>query len=130
MLPMESDYVRFPSSASIWAADLHRRICEWEVRGCDAAVLENVAITMNSLSGPDSYDTLDATRLYHDHDYRALPPALQIPPEGYAHADYGYALHSSGVTSSGKLIAPSASVRTAQFYHQHYLLPCPFHSTF
>lgn len=38
MLPMESNYVRFPSSASFWAADLHRRVCEWEVRPWFAAV--------------------------------------------------------------------------------------------
>ncbi|KAH7386915.1 hypothetical protein DE146DRAFT_759325 [Phaeosphaeria sp. MPI-PUGE-AT-0046c] len=53
-----------------------------------------------SLSGPDSFDTLDATQLYHEHNYRALPPALQIPPEGYAHSDYGYASHSVGTTLS------------------------------
>jgi hypothetical protein len=32
MLPMESGHVRVSSSARLWAADLHRRICEWEVR--------------------------------------------------------------------------------------------------
>jgi hypothetical protein len=29
--PMESNHVGVSSSASFWAADLHRRVCEWEV---------------------------------------------------------------------------------------------------
>jgi hypothetical protein len=45
MLPMASDYVRVPSSASIWAADLHRRVCEWEVGRLSVAMLRTVAIT-------------------------------------------------------------------------------------
>jgi hypothetical protein len=39
MLPMESDYVGVSSSASIWAADLHRSICEWEVRPSTIALV-------------------------------------------------------------------------------------------
>jgi hypothetical protein len=38
MSPMESDNVGVLSSASIWSADIHRRVCEWEVRLSDVAL--------------------------------------------------------------------------------------------
>jgi hypothetical protein len=44
MLPMERN-VRISSSATIWAADLHRCTCEWEVRAL-AVLLCNCAITI------------------------------------------------------------------------------------
>jgi hypothetical protein len=63
---------------------------------------------MASLSGRDTYEPLDAAQLYHEHedDYRALPPPLSSPQDGYAHGEYAYAPHhSSGASLSGKRIA-------------------------
>jgi hypothetical protein len=57
------------------------------------------------LSGHDTFETLDAAQLYHEHDYRSLPHPLQIPQDGYAHDEYAYATHSSGASLSGKRIA-------------------------
>jgi hypothetical protein len=57
-----------------------------------------------SLSGRNTYEPLDANQLYHDTDYRALPPALQIPQDGYAHGQFAYASHGSSGSLSGKRI--------------------------
>jgi hypothetical protein len=62
------------------------------------------------LSGRDTYEPLDVTQLYHDTDYRALPPVLQIPQDGYAHGQFAYASHNSGTSLSGKRIAYFISI--------------------
>jgi len=102
---MESNNVRVLSPAT-FTADLHRRVCEWEVRCSLRAVA--TTLTFFSLSGRDACDTIDAAHLYHEHDYRALPHSLQIAQDGYEHDQFAYASHSgSGVPLSGKRIALS-----------------------
>jgi hypothetical protein len=121
MLPMESDYVGVSSSASIWAADLHRSICEWEVR-LPTMRRQSSRLTTVSLSGLDTYETLDTTHLYHEHDYRALPPALETP-DGYAHGDFAYASHGSDTSLSGKLITPAVLLDISGC-HSALFTPC------
>jgi hypothetical protein len=125
MLPMESDHVGVSSPASIWSADLNRRICEWEVSLSDVVLLNRrTNLTIGSLSGRDAYETLDAAQLYHEHDYRALPEPLQILQDGYAHGEYAYASHSSDATLSGKRITSFNSTFSCYcFTCRRYMLP-------
>jgi hypothetical protein len=74
-------------------------------------MLRVLEITVVSLSGRDGYDALDTSQLYQEHDYRALPQPLQIPPDGYAHDEFAYASHGSGTSLSGKLVALFVSLR-------------------
>ncbi|KAH7074671.1 hypothetical protein BKA63DRAFT_319020 [Paraphoma chrysanthemicola] len=61
----------------------------------------DVSASGNS-SGRDAYANLDASQLYHDNNYRALPHPLQIPQDGFAHGHFAYASHSSsGVSLPG-----------------------------
>lgn len=97
---MESNNVRVPSPAT-FTADIHRSVCEWEVRVTSDVVA--ITLIIHSLSGRDAYD-LDSAHLYHEHNYRALPHPLQIPQDGYAHSQFAYASHSSGGALPGKLL--------------------------
>jgi hypothetical protein len=74
-------------------------------------MLNVLKLTVVSLSGRDGYDALDTPQLYQEHNYRALPQPLQIPPDGYAHDEFAYASHGSGTSLSGKLVALFVSLR-------------------
>ncbi|QRD00928.1 hypothetical protein JI435_164870 [Parastagonospora nodorum SN15] len=83
----------------------------------------SACLRMGSLSGRDTYEPLDAAQLYHEHedDYRALPPPLSSPQDGYAHGEYAYASHhSSGASLSGlQYTLPTMAAHPVPHHYEH-----------
>ncbi|KAH3907794.1 hypothetical protein HBI56_182530 [Parastagonospora nodorum] len=55
------------------------------------------------------------------HDYRALPPPLSSPQDGYAHGEYAYASHhSSGASLSGlQYTLPTMAAHPVPHHYEH-----------